>query len=98
MKLLDNLSSPKQAVEKLHLLRCARIASLQRTGLSTPPVVDFSRASESETFLDSLVTEFFNTLERVDPYLGIQRPHPHHFRKASLKNLTRWPARSCFNG
>ena len=39
------------------------IVSLQRTGLSTPPLADFSRALlASEIFLSSLQTEFFNNL------------------------------------
>jgi hypothetical protein len=36
-------------LKKTHLLRCRSIASLQRT-VSTPPLVDFSRASHLDLF------------------------------------------------
>jgi len=36
-------------LKKTHMLRCRSIVSLQRTG-STPPLVDFSRASPLDLF------------------------------------------------
>jgi hypothetical protein len=36
-------------MKKTHMLRCRSIVSLQRTG-STPPLVDFSRASHLDLF------------------------------------------------
>jgi hypothetical protein len=36
-------------LKKTHMLRCRSIASLQRT-VSTPPLVDFSRASPLDLF------------------------------------------------
>jgi hypothetical protein len=36
-------------LKKTHMLRCAQIASLQRT-VSTPPLVDFSHASPLDLF------------------------------------------------
>jgi hypothetical protein len=39
----DDQMVPNSLLKKIHMLRCRSIASLQRT-LSTPPLVDFSRA------------------------------------------------------
>src|SRR5262245_5351719 len=44
-------------VKKAHLLRCASIVSLQRTTKSTPPLADFSRASQLKLF-DQPAIEF----------------------------------------
>ena len=40
---------PSRLLKKTHMLRCRSIASLQRT-VSTPPLVDFSRASHLDLF------------------------------------------------
>jgi hypothetical protein len=45
-----HLAPPVQAVEKVHLLRCASIVSLQRTAKSTPPLAVFLRASHLNLF------------------------------------------------
>jgi hypothetical protein len=44
-----NDSTLSKLLKKTNMLRCRSIASLQRT-VSTPPLVDFSRASHLDLF------------------------------------------------
>ena len=52
--------NPSRLLKKTHMLRCRLIALLQRT-VSTPPLVDFSRASPLDLF-EQPVRGFFSTL------------------------------------
>src|SRR5688572_31406045 len=51
-------------LKKTHMLRCAQIASLQRT-VSTPPLVDFSRASPLDLF-EQPARGFFSNLLKLE--------------------------------
>ena len=56
----DRFCRSSRLLKKTHMLRCRSIASLQRN-VSTPPLVDFSRASHLDLF-EQPARGFFSTL------------------------------------